>query len=156
MCDTEAKKILFVCIGNTCRSPMAESVMRDLVRKSCLNWEIDSAGLRSWNVGRTPQERCVKVLAEHGLKTSHLGRELEENDYQTFDYIFGMDDMNIEELNERSPPKCKAKIELLGSYIGRKEDEIIVDPYFEHGIGGFRRCYEQIYTSCKNFLATQI
>ena len=61
-------------IGNTCRSPMAECIMRHLVKEYELPWTCDSAGLRSWNVGRRPDERCLKVLDENGMTTAHYGR----------------------------------------------------------------------------------
>ncbi|KAH8313355.1 hypothetical protein KR067_004517, partial [Drosophila pandora] len=142
--------------GNTCRSPMAEAILQHLVLKQNLeDWHVDSAGLRSWNVGEEPQARGQQLLKQHGIKMNHLGRMITESDFYEFDYIFGMDTSNITELQEKAnnlepPPKCK--IQLLGSYIGRKEDEIIQDPYFSQGLGAFNTVYLQITESCKNFL----
>uniref|UniRef100_W8BAZ7 Low molecular weight phosphotyrosine protein phosphatase 1 n=1 Tax=Ceratitis capitata TaxID=7213 RepID=W8BAZ7_CERCA len=149
-------KILFVCIGNTCRSPMAESVMKHWVKEYDLNWEVDSAGLRLWNVGRKPDERCIKVLEENGLATDHIGRQISPIDFYKYDYILAMDEHNMSELQELagdpSHQRC-AKIELLGKYIERKEDQIIRDPYFSISIGGFRCAFLQITESCQNFIA---
>ncbi|KAH8295427.1 hypothetical protein KR018_011020, partial [Drosophila ironensis] len=143
-------------LGNTCRSPMAEAVLQHLVlKKNLQDWQVDSAGLRDWNVGKPPQARGLHLLKQHGLKTKHLGRMITAQDFYVFDYIFAMDTSNLMELRQMAaglqpPPSCK--IQLLGTYIGRKEDEIIQDPYFSQGMGGFNTAYLQILESCENFL----
>ncbi|XP_055385164.1 low molecular weight phosphotyrosine protein phosphatase 1-like isoform X2 [Condylostylus longicornis] len=76
-------------------------------------------------------------------------------DFSNFDYIFGMDDLNMTELKELAPTNSKAKVQLLGVY-GNPKDKIILDPYFEHGIHGFVRCYDQISLCCKNFVNTKL
>lgn len=170
-------KILFVCVGklifklfenhakhsfyflipgNSCRSPMAEAVLRNLTTANIINasaepqWLIDSAALADWNVGRLPEPRAIQVLANNGLHSEHIARQvilvktniliyetylwsipkqITEDDFYQFDYIFGMDDMNIEHLLTMSPPDATARIELLGRYdYGRPE--VIADPYF--------------------------
>ncbi|XP_067632436.1 uncharacterized protein Argp isoform X2 [Eurosta solidaginis] len=152
-------KIQFVCIGNTCRSPMAESVMRHWVKEYDLSWNIDSAGLRTWNVGRKPDERCIKVLAENGLTTEHVGRKIDLMDFYNYDYILAMDEHNLRELQtlckDESQQRC-AKVELLGKYIDREEDQIINDPYFGNSIGSFRCAFLQITESCQNFIAAHM
>lgn len=96
------KKLLFVCmgeyitmdrlgisptqnlsvrVGNSCNSPMAETIMQNLMVKTSLYWEIDSAALRTWNIGRKPDKRCLRVLREHGLRTDHFCRLVSEIKY---------------------------------------------------------------------------
>ncbi|XP_023036317.1 low molecular weight phosphotyrosine protein phosphatase 1 isoform X2 [Drosophila willistoni] len=144
------------CKSNTCRSPMAESVMEHLIQKHQLHdWHTDSAGLRDWNVGREPQGRAQHLLQQHGLKSRHLSRLITSQDFYDFDYILGMDSENLKELQQmanslRPQPHCK--ILLLGSFLERKEDEIIPDPYFSQGMGGFHSAYLQINESCEAFV----
>ncbi|KAH8310542.1 hypothetical protein KR044_001848, partial [Drosophila immigrans] len=142
--------------GNTCRSPMAEAILNHLINKMQLqDWHTDSAGLRDWNVGHEAQGRAQQLLQQHGLKTKHLSRIITEKDFYEFDYVFGMDNNNLMELQQmaqRLQPQPQCHIMLLGSYIGRKEDEIIEDPYFSRGMGGFHAAYAQILESCQNFV----
>uniref|UniRef100_A0A182Q6B4 Phosphotyrosine protein phosphatase I domain-containing protein n=1 Tax=Anopheles farauti TaxID=69004 RepID=A0A182Q6B4_9DIPT len=142
-------KILFVCIGNSCRSPMAESVMKSIAaRHNLTDWQIDSAALREWNVGRLPEPRAITILAENGLTSDHVTRLITTDDFRQFDYVFGMDESNVADLLHLAPVGCRARIELLGNYRGRELDRIIIDPYFEIrlGLGNFtvsNRSYEK-------------
>jgi low molecular weight phosphotyrosine protein phosphatase len=98
---------------------MAESVMKSVIAKSeneSVDWEVDSAALADWNVGRSPEPRCLAVLRENGLTLDHVGRKITTEDFFTFDYIFGMDEGNIEALKELAPEEAKARIKLLGIY----------------------------------------
>lgn len=104
--------------------------MRDMLLRENLDWMVDSAALADWNVGRSPEERCLTVLRENGLDSNHIGRQIGENDFQQFDYIFGMDEDNVSDLLELAPENCQAKIELLGNYRMKELDKIIFDPYF--------------------------
>lgn len=125
-------KVLFICIGNSCRSPMAESILKKMTIDSN-DWEIDSAALADWNVGRSPEPRCLKILAENGLWSEHISRQIRDEDFYHFDYIFGMDSQNIEDLQEIAPKSMESKIHLLGSY--SSFDKIIFDPYFVSTFG---------------------
>ncbi|EDS27455.1 low molecular weight protein-tyrosine-phosphatase [Culex quinquefasciatus] len=146
-------KILFVCLANTCRSPMAEAVMRHLLAKEpALGWTVDSAAIADWNVGGLPNARSLEVLRGNGLKSRHISRQIRREDFYEFDFILGMDESNLYDLRKLAPQDCRARIELLGKYRMEEADRIIVDPYFEKGIRGFKRCYNQIVVCCRNFI----
>lgn len=133
--------------GNSCRSPMAESVLKSIAEDD-KHLFVDSAAIADWNVGCSPEPRCIQVLSEHNMTSDHITRQvhspqysihfdllhrfffqINENDFHEFDYIFGMDDCNIDDLKAKAPQSSKAKILLLGEYDYNKPS-VIPDPYF--------------------------
>ncbi|KAG5875414.1 hypothetical protein JTB14_030940 [Gonioctena quinquepunctata] len=147
------QKALFVCLGNICRSPIADAVFQHLVteRGIAAQWTVDSAGIGGWHVGNLPDSRARKILKNHNVEYNGRARQIEPNDFHKFDYIFGMDENNIEDLKERAPAKCKANILLLGDF-DPQGDRIIRDPYYDQGTEGFETCYQQCVRSCTAFL----
>lgn len=118
-------------LGNSCRSPMAESILKHICSNESvpLNWTIDSAALETWNVGRPPEPRCLLVLAENGMTSYHIGRQICRGDFEKFDYILAMDLSNKECLMEMCPSKYQNKIQLIGAY-DCQYNKIVIDPYF--------------------------
>ncbi|CAG2167327.1 unnamed protein product [Oppiella nova] len=104
-----------------------------------------------YHTGSRPDSRALKVLKGHGIDTNHRARQLREEDFHRFDYIFGMDDNNIEDINDMKPRGSKAVVELLGKYDPQKHT-IIEDPYYQRGDQGFETNYEQCLRSCNAFL----
>ncbi|XP_059170862.1 low molecular weight phosphotyrosine protein phosphatase-like [Physella acuta] len=148
--------VLFVCLGNICRSTMAEGIFQHLVQQRGLKdkWLIDSAGTGDWHIGKSPDDRTMQVLKKNGIKGyKHSGRLITEDDFTTFEYIFGMDHANITDINDIAPANSTAKISLLGSYDPQKE-LIIEDPYFayNHNKNAFNEVYEQCMRCCTAFL----
>ncbi|XP_066468477.1 low molecular weight phosphotyrosine protein phosphatase isoform X1 [Tiliqua scincoides] len=154
MAAGEAKSVLFVCLGNICRSPIAESVFRKLVTDGNLEnkWMIDSGAVSDWNVGRSPDARALSCLRTHGIGTTHKARQITKDDFLTFDYILCMDESNLRDLKRKSShiKNCKAKIELLGSYDPQNQ-LIIEDPYYGND-EDFETVFEQCLRCCKAFL----
>ncbi|XP_013391831.1 low molecular weight phosphotyrosine protein phosphatase-like isoform X2 [Lingula anatina] len=146
------KSVLFVCLGNICRSPIAEAVFRDEVMFKGLEdqWLIDSCGIGHWHIGEKPDKRARECLKQHKLETHHRGRQLENADFSKFQYILGMDENNIKEIKKKMPKDSTATVKLLGEYDPEKQ-LIIVDPYYG-GEDGFERVYQQVLRCCKAFL----
>lgn len=153
MASSYDKSVLFICLGNICRSPIAESVLNSLLEERGLGgkWLVDSAAIGPWHIGSKPDPRAISALRSKQMNSTHKARQLKENDYNIFDYILGMDDENIHDIERMKPKNSKAKIELLGSYDPAGET-IIEDPYYTQGEKAFHKTVEHCKRSCEGFL----
>ncbi|KAG0726206.1 Low molecular weight phosphotyrosine protein phosphatase [Chionoecetes opilio] len=128
--STEGKKVLFICLGNICRSPIAEAVFNHMVKERGLaGWEVDSGAIGSWHVGLGPDRRAVTTMKKHDIHMSHKARQLKKADFSHYDYIFGMDHDNITDIKDMGPKTYSTCVELFGSYDPQKE-LLIRDPYY--------------------------
>lgn len=148
-----AKKALFVCLGNICRSPIADAVFLHILKEKGLEskWVVDSAGIGGWHAGSPPDRRAKQILKNHNIEYNGRARQIEDSDFYEFDYIFGMDENNISNLKDQKPANSKAEILLLGDF-DPEGDRIIRDPYYDRGSEGFEKCYQQCVRCCKAFL----
>ena len=132
-------KILFVCLGNICRSPLAEAIARDYIKKNNLNIKVDSAGTGSWHVGEAPCENSQKVAQLHDIDISNYkARQVTKEDFKKFNIIVALDDSNIGDLTNMG---C-TNLSKLGFYGYNNED--VPDPYFFNGFEGFEKVYNMI------------
>jgi protein-tyrosine phosphatase len=132
-------RILFVCMGNICRSPTAEGVFREYFRKHApeLDVEIDSAGTHDYHIGEPPDPRTLRAAARRGLDLAGLrARQVDAVDFERFDLILAMDRLNYETLLERTPARTHARIHLLLEFAGDAAREDVPDPYYG-GAKGF-------------------
>lgn len=136
--------VLFVCLGNICRSPMAEGAFRAASERAGLACEIDSAGTASYHVGEPPDPRAIATAEAHGVDIGQtLGRQLAQEDFRKFSHIFALDQANLAGIRSRSPQNPRAQISLLMNAVPGQEGAPIMDPY--HGdIEDFEAAWTQI------------
>lgn len=149
------RKILFVCLGNICRSPMAEGVMKRLLAEEGLEDEfvVDSAGILSYHQGELPDGRMRAHSARRGYELTHRSRPVRTEDFYDFDLIIGMDDRNNADLIERapSPDECR-KIHRMTDYCTRFADaDHVPDPYYG-GAEGFEYVIDLLEDACAGLL----
>ncbi|KAL7270269.1 Low molecular weight phosphotyrosine protein phosphatase [Rhizina undulata] len=145
--------VLMVCLGNICRSPMAEGAFRDTVHKlgyGARFKRIDSCGTAGYHTGEEPDARTLQVLRKNGILIDHLARQVCLKDFNEFDYIIAMDDSNLRDLIRVKPGTCKAKVKLFGHF-SEKYGEQVQDPYYG-GQAGFEKNFNQIVRFTKGFL----
>jgi len=150
--NSSKKSVLFMCLGNICRSPIAEAILQDMVDKEGLSdkFHIDSAAVGSWHIGNPPDHRAVKILEANNIKVTHRCRQLTKKDFTLFDVIFGMDDENMEDLDSMKPKNGTSELKLLGDYDPEGE-RIIVDPYYSE-YKDFVTVYTQCVRCCRAYL----
>ncbi|NQY94270.1 MAG: low molecular weight phosphotyrosine protein phosphatase [Campylobacteraceae bacterium] len=133
------KKLLFVCLGNICRSPLAEGIARDYINKNNLDIIVDGAGTGDWHVGNAPYPNVQKVSLEFGIDISGLkARQVTHDDFTEFDLLIGLDEKNVADLKNLG---C-INVVKLGNYVDGNPD--IPDPYFFEGYEGYDTVYKLI------------
>jgi protein-tyrosine phosphatase len=153
--------VLFVCLGNICRSPLAEGVFLHLAREAGVadRFEVDSAGTGDWHVGERPDPRAAAVAEKHGVHLPSVARQVEPRDFERFDYIVAMDRENLWTLErlakERRVRGTRARIHLLRVDDPDREHgddrHDVPDPYYG-GPGGFEEVYQMVHRSARALL----
>lgn len=148
-------KVLFVCLGNICRSPTAEGVFRDLVHREGLSDKIetDSCGTGAWHTGDPPDDRAQQEAKRRGINIADLkARKFEAIDFETFDYILAMDDSNHRDLCAAAPDDSHERIHLMMSFASGAWPREVPDPYYG-GADGFRNVFDMIEAASAGLLA---
>ncbi|MFF3462074.1 low molecular weight protein-tyrosine-phosphatase [Streptomyces sp. NPDC002619] len=149
-------RVCFVCTGNICRSPMAESVFRARVAEADLDGrvEADSAGTGDWHEGDGADPRAVSVLEEHGYDSDHTARQFQASWFSRLDLVIALDSGHLRALRDLAPTEEDArKVRLLRSYDPAAGDDLDVpDPYFG-GLDGFEECLEMVEAASEGLLA---
>ncbi|MBB6448955.1 protein-tyrosine phosphatase [Geomicrobium halophilum] len=144
--------VLFVCLGNICRSPMAEAVFRQKVSESGLaeDIHIESAGTGHWHIGNPPHEGTLDILSEKEINADGLiARQVEKEDLDKFDIVVAMDAENLGSIQTLRKPNQKVEVVRLLDFAEQAEDNDVPDPYFT---GNFDDVYDMIETACESLL----
>jgi protein-tyrosine phosphatase len=153
---SEPTRILFVCLGNIVRSPLAENIFRHLANEAGVgeNYDVDSAGTAAYHIGDSPDSRMRQVAAARGLDYDGSGRQVSAQDFYDFDLIIPMDTSNSADLMAlASKPEHREKIHMMREFDSLSEDDPSVpDPYYG-GIDGFEQVYDIVERSARELLA---
>ena len=147
-------KILFVCMGNICRSPSAEGIMRTLLKDANIGHLVDvaSAGTHAYHVGEAPDPRALAVAKKRGFDMTGISsRQVTADDYIDYDYILAMDWDTQGLLQQQAPKIHKHKIQLAMRYAGDSEEAVVPDPYYG-GPEGFTKVFDLLEDSCGGLL----
>lgn len=138
--------VLFVCMGNICRSPTAEGVFQNLIQKHSLENRIsvDSAGTFAFHAGEVPDKRARDAAAKRGYDLSKIkARMVEKNDFLNFNYVLAMDLENLQNLKELAKPNTKAQVKLFLDYAAKVKVKEVPDPYYG-GMKGFEKVLDLV------------
>ncbi len=145
------KSVIFVCLGNICRSPIADGIAKSIVEKNSLDILVDSAGTGSWHIGEAPCGNSIQVALNNGIDIASLrARQVKKEDFEKFDVIVALDDSNYKDLESMGA----RNIVKLGDFGYDGAD--VPDPYFFQGFDGFNEVYKMIDICVNNMFKEKI
>jgi len=147
------RRLLFVCTGNICRSPMAEALFLAYSRERSREgeFEVDSAGLGAWHVGDLADPRTRKVGERHGVPVTSIARQIQPADFDRFDLILAMDRGHLSDLKSVCPREQRHKLKLMRDWDPAHRGADVDDPYYG-GLEGFERMFDVLSVCCRNLL----
>lgn len=145
-------KVLFVCLGNICRSPMAEAIFNAQCKeKGIHSYSADSAGTASYHIGSQPDQRTIDTLRRHSIPVNHRARQFSEQDYEDFDYIIAMDQNNYRDIIDTAGYKHQNLFLMREFDTSNSGEPNVPDPYYG-GMDGFENIYGIISEACENLI----
>lgn len=143
------KKVLMVCLGNICRSPLAQGILEKKIKAKHKRAFIDSAGISNFHQGQAPDLRSQQAATKNGIDISHQhARQITKNDFDTFDYIYAMDEKNFYDILKLARnEEDKAKVDMILNVIDPGENNPVPDPYYG-GDGGFEDVFKLLDKAC--------
>jgi protein-tyrosine phosphatase len=147
-------KVMFVCLGNICRSPLAEAVFNHIINLRGLEKKIcaESSGTSNWHIGDPPDPRTIEIAVVNGVKISHSGRQFKAPDLKSYNYILAMDRDNLQEitrLNDRET--AVAEILMMRDFDNERSGKDVPDPYYG-SMEDFQYVFDVLNESCNNFI----
>lgn len=145
-------KILMVCLGNICRSPLAEGILRHKIKEHGLDWEVDSAGTGNWHVGQPPDARSIQTARNYGLDiTTQRARQFIGKDLDRYDLILAMDTSNYQNiLRLAQTEEHRKKVRLILNYVYPDRNQSVPDPYWDDN--GFDQVYKMLLNACEHVI----
>lgn len=150
-------KILFVCLGNICRSPIAEGVLRHLAEQNDLNWKIDSAGTEYYHVGERPDRRAIAQCLKYNIDiSSQRARQIRARDFEKFDLIYALADDVLDELHSLRPPQSNhSSLSLLLDVLYPGKNRSVPDPWYGDE-KDFSIAFDLIYEACQAIISRHV
>lgn len=145
-----------VCLGNICRSPLAEGIMKNKVAQRSLGWTVDSAGTGFWHAGELPDSRSIDIARQYGIDiTDQRARQFKPADLEIFDRIFVMDTQNLRDvLRHAQLDDQRAKIDLILNQLHPGQNRSVPDPYYDDD--GFEEVFRMLDAACEAFISRQL
>lgn len=139
--------VLMVCLGNICRSPMAEGILKSKIKNKKLNWSVDSAGTSGWHIGEYPDRRGMQLMRERGIDISdQRSRKFVQEDFAKFDLILAMDQENYQDIIKLAPQdRDRQKVKMILNFAFPNENKAVPDPYYDNG---FEKVFDLLDKAC--------
>ena len=148
-------KVLMVCLGNICRSPLAHGILQNRIEAHNLDWEVDSAGTSAWHIGKPPDHRSIAIARSNGIDISgQRARQFKASDLEYYDTIYVMDSSNYQNVSLLDPTNSHShKIKLILNNVYPEENRAVPDPYYENN---FQEVYQMIEQAVDKILEEYI
>ncbi len=149
-------KILMVCLGNICRSPLAEGIMQSKIAQLGLEWQVDSAGTGAWHIGERPDRRSIDVARKYGIDITHQrARQFRASDLQEFDIVFAMDSSNFRNiLGKANSREEEEKVKMIMNEVQPGYNQNVPDPYYDND--GFELVFQMLDEACERIIKRNI
>lgn len=149
-------KILMVCLGNICRSPLAQGILEAKIKERNLNWQVDSAGTGAWHIGEQPDHRSIAVALQNNLDIKHQkARKFVREDLDKFDVIFAMDSENYQNIVKLATDQQSVdKVHLIMNEHNPGRNQSVPDPYWNDN--GFEKVFKMLSEACESFIQKTI
>ena len=149
-------KVLMVCLGNICRSPLAQGIMEHKLQARDLSWQVDSAGTGAYHLGESPDPRSIDIARENRIEIAHQkARQIVREDFKNFDYILTMDAQNYRDARLLAGEELSDRIELILNFLYPGENRTVPDPYFG-GAQGFLKVFDMLDKACDAFIEKMV